>query len=100
MLHFNADQSKILPLERTISEGMNAWFSCSSRKKVYWYYEDNTERYFYGKTLVISKVSHRDQGRYECESTNEQGDVFRAKGLLKVRGKIVVYILCYSRSLL
>ncbi|KAH1021052.1 hypothetical protein HUJ04_010615 [Dendroctonus ponderosae] len=96
----------IPPINQTVQEGEEAKFECVVKDitliRVRWLkdgialsaYQDLSRRSLLEKdgTLVIHPTDMGDYGEYECEATNQAGDLQKAKAFLNVQYKAkVVY---------
>ncbi|XP_030745787.1 protein borderless [Sitophilus oryzae] len=93
----------IPPINQTVQEGQEVKFMCVVKDlsyKLRWMkdniplseYQDLTQRSWMEKdgTLVIHPTDMGDYGEYECEASNDVGDVQKAKAFLNVQYKAKV----------
>ena len=80
------DSSRIFPYEHKVLEGKRIAFYCTSKGDVRWY--NNKESLILtGDSLLLTEVSVSQEGYYQCQGTDDEDQVFWARGKLIVIGE-------------
>ncbi len=79
------DSSRITPLRNAILEGASGIFFCVTLNDATWY-NDEGALISRSNPLYIRNADPLLQGYFECESKDENGKFFRARGKLLVIG--------------
>ena len=88
------DQSRVNPVNITVSKGENAEFTCTNNnnEKTYWYKEGISFPYQIGSVLRFHPANLKNEGYYECRSKNEELEEFNARVYLRVKCKFICNI--------
>ena len=87
ILNIILDRTRIKPTYLSVKKGDIATFICDAKNEVHWFFENDEEHISICRILVIKDVQESDQGFYECRSTTDNGDHFRAIVELELESK-------------